>query len=569
MSAQKINNAKSDASRPVGKLVAISYSRVSTGKQAEQDRSGEERQELEIAKWLRDHTGYELDRAVRDVVSGAKAGRFEWFINELEQGRLPPGTCLVVEKMSRLGREGMTDTLRTLWRFFDAGGSLACCKVLKGEVLSDFDTQSQSIFALATAIDAARVEWEDKSDRAKGAHAQKRRLIKDGHKPFLERTKEKPLTNYPFWLTFDKKTCCFKENKNSTWVKQVFEWAKEVGSTTICKRLKEQGIRRSVDGRSSYTAPSIVNLLRNEAVIGNRQLYDGKKPIDEIIIGVYPSIVSPEDFKEVRNAVKQRHSGHAAVASPRMHLLFENRAFCIHCGSRLGLYTSKKNCADGTNKHYSYLRCMTAHYDKEACPAPRRPYQEQRILERFQSFRWDSYFNSDKNIAKLKDASMLLLTKEDIRNNVQRQLINVKYVLRSQAREGILSKQNIEDDLQLLTKEYDEAVLAVNIASINLDKLKRQKTGTDAANAIRKRVDAFLNSERNDINARQEFNRWLFAEGLVVAYDLIEDRFELGVGTVNSKGRNRQGRLIELDQTMEDAAAFGLDPALFAQQLHP
>lgn len=203
---------------------------------------------------------------------------------------------------------------------------------------------------------------------------------------------------------------------------------------------------------------------------------------------------------------------------------------------------------------------MTAHYDKEACPAPRRPYKEQMILERFQSFRWDSYFNSDKNIAKLKDASVLLLTKEDIRNNVERKLANVKDALREQAREGSLIQQTFEDDLQLLTKEYAEADIAVNIASINLDKLKRQKTGTDAANAIRKRVDAFLNSERNNINLRQEFNRWLFAERLVVAYDLIEDRFELGVGTVNSKGRNRQGRLIELDQTMEDAAVLGIDP---------
>ncbi|MDA0291844.1 MAG: recombinase family protein, partial [Cyanobacteria bacterium] len=88
MSAQKTNNAKSGSSGTVRKLVAISYSRVSTGKQAEQDRSGEERQELEIAKWIRENPEYELDRAVKDVVSGAKSGRFEWFINELEQGRL-------------------------------------------------------------------------------------------------------------------------------------------------------------------------------------------------------------------------------------------------------------------------------------------------------------------------------------------------------------------------------------------------------------------------------------------------------------------------------------------------
>ena len=42
----------------VAHKVAISYSRVSTGKQAGDDRSGEERQQRAIEAWLSDHTEY-------------------------------------------------------------------------------------------------------------------------------------------------------------------------------------------------------------------------------------------------------------------------------------------------------------------------------------------------------------------------------------------------------------------------------------------------------------------------------------------------------------------------------
>ena len=111
--------------RTIGKLVAISYARVSTDEQSDEDRSGFERQEKAIASWLDAHPEYELDREIRAVGSGAKAGRFEWFIEELQEGRLPPGTCLVVEKLSRFSREPVTEVLETLIRLFRAGGCVA------------------------------------------------------------------------------------------------------------------------------------------------------------------------------------------------------------------------------------------------------------------------------------------------------------------------------------------------------------------------------------------------------------------------------------------------------------
>lgn len=160
MAVPTAEDAKTARSGAAQKLVAISYARVSTGTQASDDSSGIERQEIAIQQWLRHHPDYELNREIRYVGSGAKAGRFEWFIDELQQGRLPQGACLVVEKMSRLGREELDDTFETLIRIFKAGGALAVCSLAGGEVLRSLSGQRGAVYQLAGAIDAARVEWE-------------------------------------------------------------------------------------------------------------------------------------------------------------------------------------------------------------------------------------------------------------------------------------------------------------------------------------------------------------------------------------------------------------------------
>ena len=66
-----------------------------------------------------------------------------------------------------------------------------------------------------------------------------------------------------------------------------------------------------------------------------------------------------------------------------------------------------------------------------------------------------------------------------------------------------------------------------------------------------------MDGDCNELAHRQRFNRWLFEMNLVVAYDLVDDRFEIGIGEITAKGRRQQ--LIGLDQRMESAVALGID----------
>jgi DNA invertase Pin-like site-specific DNA recombinase len=534
------------------KLVAVSYSRVSTGKQSAEDRSGLERQEQAIAAWLRAHPDYELDREIRHVGSGAKAGRFEWFVEELQQGRLPRGTCLVVEKISRFSREPVTDVLETLIRLFRAGGTIAACE-LGGEVLADLNGQNGAVFMLVGAIQRARGEWEERRDRKLGSDRKKRREIAEGAKPFRSRQKGTLKAMYPFWLDFDEKEGRFRLNDQADWVKRAFLWAQEVGSTTIARRLKADGIRCPTDRRKAIAATRIVNLLKDRAVLGERQHVDAKgQPAGEPVPGVYPPVVTEEEWLIARQAVGKRHSGHTSTGAKR-HNLFEGRIFCPHCCGRIGLYRSRVTLADGTAKHYGYLRCMTHQKDPEACPATRRPYDEDRLLTSLQDFRWAQYFSDAKHEAELAKARERVLAAEGVVAEHQQATQRIQQAQDEFIREGRAWPPRLDDELSSAEADLRDAEADRNVARGALEALQRRTRGKDAQRAIQKRVAAFLASDREDLNTRHDFNRWLYKEGLVISYDLIEDTLNLGAGELGSYG------LLEvLDTALEDAAALGV-----------
>ena len=558
MTTDSAQRSKSAAAVTPTKLVAISYARVSTGTQASDDASGLERQELAIAGWLRAHPEYELDREIKHVGSGAKAGRFEWFIDELQRGRLPRGTCLVVEKISRFSREPVTKVLETLIALFNAGGAIAACE-LGGEVLTDFDGQNGAVFILVGAIQRARGEWEERRDRKLGSDARKRRLIAEGEKPFKARGKGARHASYPFWLDFDERSGQFKTNSHADWVHNIFLWAQEVGAVEIARRLKDRGHRLPTSPKKVISTSRVTTLLRNRAVLGERQHYSKRKPTGDPVPGVYPPIVTTQEWSLAWDAITARNSRMGAVAHTQMHNLFEGRIYCAACMSRIGYGTSRCRLANGEHRRYFYWRCNGRFKDRGSCSAPNRTYDEERLLQRIQTFRWADYFTDVKHDAELAAARSRLLQAQAARADAEREITNIRQSAIQLIRDGKTAMAALaEDDLNRAQGVYSEAIADETSAELALDRLQRRRTGTQAAKAIQDRVAAFMASDRNDIEQRQQFNRWLYAERIVAVYDLSTDVIELGLGTFN-----QMGELVELDQVKDDAAAFGLDPALF------
>ena len=500
----------------VAHKLAISYSRVSTGQQAGEDRSGEERQQRVVESWLAQHPDYELDRQVKVTVSGAKAGRFEWFISELEKGVLPRGTCLVVEMVSRFSREPIEDVLKTLIRLWDAGGAVAFCEH-GGKVLTGFDPQSGDVFVVIGSIQRARAEWLERQARALGAATKKREAQKQGTYKPRGRSK-KGQADYPFWLDVDKEGV-FVLNDWAAHVRTIFKLAPTMGVTRIATYLDSQGVRAVSDGRKRWKPTSVKWVLRNEAAIGFKVFWRGDRLSEEKVLA-YPPVVTQEEWDAAQTALNQRSKALPSNSSPTQANLFSGAIYCRHCGSPMILKAS------GGVPH-RYLRCRN---DYSICTHRGHQYKESFLLQHLARYRWEDFFNTGVQEAALTSARSSLLEAEKALRLIEVDIGKV---------DANISKLTTSDDPSLLSvlpqfsKRLNELMADRNLAQVKVDtwkgevsKLTHQQTGREAERALKRQIDGFLSGEENSLEQRVAFNSWLRDQNLVLCVEDGHDEFD-------------------------------------------
>ena len=149
------------------KRPAVSYFRVSTKGQADDEKSGLDRQDEAVNEYWIGRYGdqYEIIDKVSDLgVSGAKQGRFDWFVTGLQKGEYEPGMLLLVERVSRFGRMKASQTIEQLQEIWKAGGITAFTDIDGGRPFGSegLDSDSGLIFELFGAIRQSRREWLEK-----------------------------------------------------------------------------------------------------------------------------------------------------------------------------------------------------------------------------------------------------------------------------------------------------------------------------------------------------------------------------------------------------------------------
>ena len=159
----------------VAKKPVVSYFRVSTVGQADSDKSGLDRQEEATHdRWFGKYgEEYRLvENVTQEGISGAKKGRFDWFLKGLEKGDYASGTVLLCERVSRFGRMGANDTIKQLQAIWEAGGLTAFTDIQGGKPFGEegLDDETGLIFELFGAIRQSRREWLEKQARSLGAY---------------------------------------------------------------------------------------------------------------------------------------------------------------------------------------------------------------------------------------------------------------------------------------------------------------------------------------------------------------------------------------------------------------
>lgn len=288
---------------------AISYIRFSSDRQ--KHGTSTERQRQMVKDWLLAHPEYTPSNLTyEDVAKSAykgkhlEAGRFGQLLEAIEAGLIKAGDVVLCEAIDRVGR---MDTSKMLGKIIlpitEAGVSII--------TLDDghrYDSQSintPAVHLLMAKIQAAHGYSQALSDRTKANYAIRIKNAKETGK--VKR-------NTPIWLDSNG-------NPNEDvvpWIKQVFElYVSGVGKNAIANRLRASGVPEL----ATCSGPTIESWLRNQAVIGNWELYkDDPDRTTEIISGVYPPVVSDELFllaqqrkKAVATKPRERTSKHFLV----------------------------------------------------------------------------------------------------------------------------------------------------------------------------------------------------------------------------------------------------------------
>lgn len=287
---------------------AFSYIRFSS---PEQEKGDSLRRQIQLSEEYCKQHGLILDDTLKLTDKGVSAykghhrtkGALGEFLRLVEEGKIPPGSVLLVESLDRLSREQILDALNQFTSIIKAG-----IKIVTLQDGMEYDQESinqnwaQLIISI-TYMARAHDESETKSKRISAVWENKRSKASNGG--------EKLTAKAPAWL---------KLSQDRTKFILIPEAAKAIelifrkklagkGAERIARELNDDpniwkppktGPKKTGGWRGSY----INKILRSRAVIGEFQphkLVDGKRqPIGDPIPDYFPPVIDKELFYQVQ-----------------------------------------------------------------------------------------------------------------------------------------------------------------------------------------------------------------------------------------------------------------------------
>lgn len=300
--------------------IAYSYVRFSTPQQLLGD---SRRRQIEASERYATENGLVLDQTLSDEGLSAFTGKnvrdgaLGRFIEAIEQGKVRPGSYLLVESLDRLSRAQVISALRVFLNIIEAGiiiVTLADEHVYSQESLSDGGNDLIiSITIMSRAHEESKIKSYRRKERWKRAKEQARE------------TGKKMTRKIPFWLDLPDRNGEFMvKEEESKVVKRIFDLAASgYGYTKICQHLNQNGIP-SPGASTSWGTSTIGTFIRNKTVLGHLQMKDG------VIENYYPAVITSEQWSAAQpNPVTKQRS------SARKANLFTGLLFCGDCGGRM------------------------------------------------------------------------------------------------------------------------------------------------------------------------------------------------------------------------------------------
>lgn len=306
--------------------LVYSYMRFSDPRQASGHSS--ERQMAYAARWAAEH-GLRLDESLslRDEGLSAyhqrhvKSGALGVFLAAVEQGRIPPGSVLVVEGLDRLSRAEPIQAQAQLAQIVNAGITVVTASDGKTYSRERLKANPMDLVYSLLVMIRAHEESDTKSKRVLASIRRQcegwlagtyRGLIRNGKDPvWLRRVDGR-------WEEIPERVAAAREGLRL--------YLRGYGATKIIERLTEQGL--SLTGRGPQ-ALQIYRLIRQRALIGEKEIeLEGEA---YRLPGYYPALLTAAEWDELQQAAGGR--GRRKAKGPVPHILTGlGITLCGYCG---------------------------------------------------------------------------------------------------------------------------------------------------------------------------------------------------------------------------------------------
>jgi DNA invertase Pin-like site-specific DNA recombinase len=391
-------------------LKAISYLRFST---KEQKLGNSAARQLEKAKDYCSRNGLELEESLSIADEGLSAykghhverGSLGHFVAEVETGKIPKGTALIIENLDRLSRQGIDATTDLLKRLTKNG--IQVHVIAGSQVLTlGFNSNLTDYIIIGVQADLAYQESLKKAERVSAAWADKKDAAIASGTPFGK--------SLPVWLAIEGQVKSGSRNVNHgkivvvpekvALVQEIFRLAAQgVGAKNIVYRLNGRVLSRSW----------VIWTLKNRAVLGEFQP-KGR----EVIQGYYPQIITQSEFDAARAQVKTKIRHGKYTGGNRKNSLLATNLFE---GLLFDITTEPtRNMQFQTSRELHYV--MSA-FDKGGRPSNRIRYDklEKALLGFLETVEWLAIAGESES-DEFKGAMAALEAKLRLRDAVSREI---------------------------------------------------------------------------------------------------------------------------------------------------
>ena len=321
--------------------VAYLYSRISSKKQLEGRGLKVQKQNGEA---LCERRGWQIDKSVKLVDEGksgfsgrnqeatAALGRFLTLVNE---GRVKPGSVLVIDQLDRLSREQIGDAITLFNRITKAGIAVA---TVDPEALYE-SLEGPSALVVVVEFLRANSESQQKRRRQRDSWADRRKDAREG--------KHIDVSRYPGWL--EKTDTGFQVvEQYADAVRKMFSLALEgMGCPRIAATLNSDKVPFWGRSKQGWNGRLVHDILRGRSVLGEWRVChspDGRdRPrqlLGDPIPGFYPVIIEESQWLMVQAGLDGRRQKGTGPAVRNRNLFSGLLTDALH---GCGMYVTDSN----------------------------------------------------------------------------------------------------------------------------------------------------------------------------------------------------------------------------------